>query len=159
VPKTQRLVSYGDALLVKRMTAKEEPRRLVACRLPDELAEGECGYFAENHVNLVRSRPGQTNVDLNAILGLLNSRLFDFIFRSLNGNTQVSATELELLPIAIGPELDAIAELAATLTASGGRDHMAQVRLDELVFRLYELDDDEIVLLSGERADQLFAVG
>lgn len=159
VSKTFGIVSYGEALLVKRMTAKEEPRRLVACRLPDEYAGSNRGYFAENHVNLVRAKLGGAKVDLDAVLGLLNSRLFDFVFRALNGNTQVSATELELLPIAEGPELDAIADQARRLTASDGRDYKAQARLDELVFRLYGLEDEEVRLLMGERADELLAVG
>ncbi len=159
VAKTLGIVSYGEALLVKRMTAREEPRRLVACRLPDEHAGSDRGYFAENHVNLVRPKPGGAKVELDAVLGLLNSRLFDFVFRALNGNTQVSATELELLPIADGPELDAIAEQARRLTASDGRDYKAQARLDELVFRLYGLEAEEVRLLTGERADELLAVG
>jgi adenine-specific DNA-methyltransferase len=159
VSKTIGIISSGEALLVKRMTAREEPRRLVACRLPAEHAHSEGGYFAENHVNLVRPKPGGAKVDLDGVLGLLNSRLFDFVFRALNGNTQVSATELELLPIADGPELDAIAEQARRLTASDGRDYKAQARLDELVFRLYGLEDEEVKLLTGERADELLAVG
>jgi hypothetical protein len=159
VPKTQGVVAYGEALLVKRMTAKEEPRRLVACRLPGDLGDSDRGYFAENHVNVVRAKPGGAQVDLDAVLGLLNSRLFDFVFRSLNGNTQVSATELELLPIAYGPELAAIAEQARKLTASDGSDHKAQAQLDELVFCLYDLDDGEVSLLMGESGDELLAVG
>lgn len=158
-PKTFGIVSYGDALLVKRMTAKEEPRRLVACRLPDEYARDDRGYFAENHVNLVRPKLAGTKVEIDAVLGLLNSRLFDFVFRALNGNTQVSATELELLPIAEGPELDAIAEQARRLTASEGRDYRAQSRLDELVFSLYGLDEETVTLLTDSSADELLAVG
>lgn len=158
MPKTFGIVSYGEALLVKRMTAKEEPRRLVACRLPDGYARDDRGYFAENHVNLVRPKLGGSRVDLDAVLGLLNSRLFDFVFRALNGNTQVSATELELLPIADGPELGSIAEQARRLTASDGRDSRARSKLDELVFSLYGLDDEEVALLDSG-ADELLAVG
>lgn len=159
VPKTLGIVSYGEALLVKRMTAKEEPRRLVACRLPDELAGSERGYFAENHVNIVRPKLGGTKVDLDAVLGLLNSRLFDFMFRALNGNTQVSATELELLPVVVGAGLDEIAEEARRLTASGGTDKGARVQLDTLVYRLYGVDHEAVAELDGEPADELVAVG
>ena len=159
VSNTFGIVSYGEALLIKRMTAREERRRLVACRLPDEYAGSDRGYFAENHVNLVRPKLGGAKVELDAVLGLLNSRLFDFVFRALNGNTQVSATELELLPVADGPELDAIAEQARRLTASDGRDYKAQARLDELVLHLYGLEEDGVKILTGERADELLAVG
>jgi len=153
VPKTQGIVSSGAALIVKRMTAKEELRRIVACRLPDELAGSEHGWFAENHVNIVRPKRGVVQVDLDAVLGLLNSRLYDFIFRALNGNTQVSATELELLPVADGPELAEIAKLARRLTKTGGADIAAQTELDRLVFQLYGLDEEEL----GELAVEVLA--
>jgi adenine-specific DNA-methyltransferase len=159
VPKTQGIISSGEALLVKRMTAKEEERRIVACRLPNELAESEDGWFAENHVNIVRPKGGGAQIDLDAVLGLLNSRLYDFVFRALNGNTQVSATELELLPVAEGPELAEIAKLARRLTDSGGADAEAQAELDELVYRLYDLDEEELRELAGAAAGDLVAVG
>ncbi len=136
-PKTQGIISAGDALLVKRMTAKEERRRLVACRVPPELAESDRGYFGENHVNLVRAVCKNTDVELDAILGLLNSGLFDFVFRALNGNTQVSATELEMLPIATGPELHEIARLARKLTDSEGADAKTRAEIDRLTCQLY----------------------
>jgi len=157
VPKTQGIISSGEALLVKRMTAKEEPRRIVACRLPSDLAESRDGWFAENHVNIVRPKRGGAEVDLDAVLGLLNSRLYDFVFRALNGNTQVSATELEMLPVASGPELEEIAKLARRLTETGGDDAEAQAELDRLVFELYDLHEEELGELLAP--DALAAVG
>lgn len=148
VKKTESIVSRGDALLVKRMTAKEEARRIVACRVPDPLAHSPAGYFAENHVNIVRPTE-DAQIELDAVLGLLNSRLYDYVFRSLNGNTQVSATELELLPVRVAPELAEIAAAARRLTASGAVDGEALVELDQLVFRLYGLDDEEIGALDA----------
>lgn len=149
VPKTNNIISHGDALLVKRMTAREEVRRLVACRVPDALAQSERGYFAENHVNIVR--PTETSrLDLDAVLGLLNSRLFDYVFRALNGNTNVSATELELLPVVEGHQLDDIAAKAREVTAGGPA--AAQAELDELVYRLYGIDEEDVQLVEGGEA-------
>lgn len=155
--KTQMIVSSGEALLVKRMTAPEERRRLVACRVPRELTESDQGYFAENHVNLVRKVGSNRNVDLDAILGLLNSELFDHVFRALSGNTQVSATELEMLPIADGPELGAIAELARRLTAVGGAEEEARRELDELVYRLYGIGEEVVAAIRGSYAVEAVA--
>ena len=149
--KTQNIVSAGDAILVKRMTAKEERRRIVACQAPPELAQSHNGYFGENHINIVRAIRNDTGgVELEAVLGLLNSKLFDFVFRALNGNTQVSATELEMLPIAIGPQLPLIAHLARKLTASSGRDAEARRKLDELVFELYEIGAETITVIEAK---------
>jgi adenine-specific DNA-methyltransferase len=136
--KTRKLVSRGDALLVKRLTAREEKRRIVACRLPEEYAESEAGYFGENHTNIMRPAANAT-LDIDALLGLLNSRLFDYLFRALNGNTQVSATELEMLPVPTRPELTKVAAQARKLTASGGADTAALRELNRQVYTLYEI--------------------
>ena len=144
--KTKGIITRGDALLVKRMTAKEESRRIVACRVPSELAES-AGYFAENHVNLLFADE-EAGIELDAVLGLLNSALFDYVFRALNGNTQVSATELAMLPIRSGPQLQAIAVQARKLTMSGGARSEASMRIEELVGQLYCLGQNEQVTLA-----------
>ncbi len=138
--KTENIVSRGGALLVKRLTAREEPRRIVACRLPDSYAQSAGGYFGENHINLLRP-PADSALDIDALLGLLNSRLFDYVFRALNGNTQVSATELEMLPIPDGPELARIAERARRLTAVDGDDPAALRELNRQVYALYGIGE------------------
>lgn len=145
--KTRGITVKGPAILVKRMTAKEEKRRLVACAAPPELADSEHGWFAENHVNVIR--PIEPTIDLEAVLGLLNSRLYDYVFRSLNGNTQVSATELDMLPIKDGDELTAIAEQVQVLNEVAGADETAAARLDELVAALYGLSDREVAGLNN----------
>jgi adenine-specific DNA-methyltransferase len=134
--KTRGIVSRGDALLVKRLTAREEKRRIVACRMPAKHASSPAGYFGENHINIVRPA-NDASLDIDALLGLLNSRLFDYIFRALNGNTQVSATELQMLPIPDSPVLEEIAEQARKLTAANGHDPKALKELNQQVYRLY----------------------
>lgn len=154
VKKTAAITSEGHALLVKRLTAKEEARRIVACRVPDELAERKDGWFAENHVNIVQpKRYEQPAVELDAVMGLLNSRLYDFVFRALNGNTQVSATELEMLPVREGPELKEIAKVARRLTKTAGSDAKAWAKLDALVYQLYDIAPEDIAELDGAPAE------
>lgn len=143
VKKTENIVSKGDALLVKRLTAREEPRRIVACRVPSDLAASARGYFGENHINIVRPRGDAAEIELDAVLGLLNSRLFDFVFRALNGNTQVSATELEMLPVPLGAELPAIAEQARKLSDTNGNDEAALRELNRLVYLLYGISSKD----------------
>lgn len=144
--KTRGITVKGPAILVKRMTAKEEKRRLVACTVLAKLSKSKRGWFAENHVNVIR--PIEPSIDLEAVLGLLNSRLYDYVFRSLNGNTQVSATELDLLPIKEGAQLAEIAEHARALIKADGDDQAIVRRLDELVAELYELNGQEIADLN-----------
>lgn len=91
------LVPNRNYVLIRRFSAKEEPRRLTAAPLiATDLAVPEIGL--ENHLNYIH-RPGGTLSEDEAwgLAGLYNSRLLDTWFRAVNGNTQVSATELRAM--------------------------------------------------------------
>jgi adenine-specific DNA-methyltransferase len=139
-PRSAPLMVSGDALLVKRLTAREEPRRLVACRLPVDLRPRWC---AENHVNVIRQIE-PSDVPLDALLGLLNSRLFEYVFRALNGNTQVSATELRQLPIIRHQSFERLVAISQALQADPTR---SRDTLDDCVDQLYQLTSAESTAL------------
>jgi adenine-specific DNA-methyltransferase len=81
------------AVLIKRTTAKEQRRRLVAAPFDRPPA------MVENHLNVVTSNGGSASVSVELISALLNSEPVDRIFRSLSGSVAVSATELVALPL------------------------------------------------------------
>ena len=66
--------------------------------IADRFAIPEVGL--ENHLNYVH-RPGGALSEDEAwgLAALYNSRLLDTWFRTVNGNTQVSATELRAMPL------------------------------------------------------------
>ena len=102
------LVPDGNYVLVRRFSAKEQERRLTAA----PLLAGTTGsplIGLENHLNYIH-RPGGslTEDEVYGLAVLLNSRLLDAYFRTSNGNTQVSATELRAMPL---PALDTVAEM------------------------------------------------
>ena len=111
------LLPNGNYVLLRRFSAKEEPRRLTAAPwLSSEFRVPEVGL--ENHLNYVH-RPGGTLSEDEAwgLAALYNSRLLDTWFRAVNGNTQVSATELRAMPhpahgtiIALGRRVKRLAE-------------------------------------------------
>lgn len=110
--KTKGLIVKDPCILVQRITADEQPYRIVAC-IPEEFCKkNKDGYFVENHLNIIQPVQSHSTADLYFILGILNSEVVDFFFRAMNGNTQVSATELNLLPIPTGKYEQRIAELA-----------------------------------------------
>lgn len=77
--------------------AKEEARRLTAAPyIATDFAIPEVGF--ENHLNYIH-RPRGTLAEDEAwgLAALYNSRLLDTWFRAVNGNTQVSATELRAM--------------------------------------------------------------
>ena len=120
----------------------DKPRRIVACQTPAFLAKADEGWFAENHVNVV-TLTDDARISLDAVLGLLNSDLYDYVFRSLNGNTQVSASELGMLPVKLGPGLSEIVRCTRKLTAANGDAPVWRDRLEEAVADLFGISDQD----------------
>jgi adenine-specific DNA-methyltransferase len=93
------LIPDRNYVLLRRFSAKEQSRRLTAA----PLLEGTLGHQwvgVENHVNYIHAPTG--NMSQAIALGLaviLNSLLLDIYFRVINGNTEVSATEIRNLPL------------------------------------------------------------
>ena len=91
------LLPNRNYVLMRRFSAKEEARRLTATPyIATDFATPEVGF--ENHLNYIH-RPGGTLAEDEAwgLAALYNSRLLDTWFRAVNGNTQVSATELRAM--------------------------------------------------------------
>ncbi|GAB62562.1 putative methyltransferase [Candidatus Jettenia caeni] len=143
--KTKQLIVKGLCILVQRVTADEQPSRIIAC-IPEELCKKEHdGYFVENHLNIIQPTNESNTIDLYFILGILNSDVVDFFFRTMNGNTQVSATELNLLPIPTGKSDDKIAEIAKEIqVVEEAKRKKLFTELNVLVAKAYGLNMNEL---------------
>ena len=100
VPKSAKLLVRDQTyVLLRRFSAKEEKRRLVAAPLVRGcLNAGMVGL--ENHLNYVRGLIRPLDEELaHGLAVLFNSVFLDRYFRVSNGNTQVSATELQAMPL------------------------------------------------------------
>ncbi len=106
------LVSDATYVLIRRFSAKEEKRRLVAAPLSrGALNEDLIGL--ENHLNYVRGVLTELDEELAyGLSALLNSTFLDRFFRISNGNTQVSATELRAMPLPAERDIRTIGEEA-----------------------------------------------
>ncbi len=105
---TPLLLQNRNYVLLRRFSAKEEPRRLIAA----PLLANQLGYDwigIENHLNYLH-RPGDSLTEEEAVglAVIYNSEFMDTYFRVLNGSTQVSATEIRKIPL---PSLDVIVEI------------------------------------------------
>lgn len=91
------LVPNETYVLVKRFSAKEERRRVVAAiHDPARLRAESVGF--ENHLNYFhRDGHGIARPLANGLAIFLNSTLVDLYFRQFNGHTQVNATDLRSL--------------------------------------------------------------
>lgn len=90
----KQLLPEGIYVLIKRFSAKEERRRVVAA-----VWDGQGPVAIENHLNVIHRNGVGLDRDLAVGLSLwLNSTPLDALFREFSGHTQVNATDLRTLP-------------------------------------------------------------
>jgi tRNA1(Val) A37 N6-methylase TrmN6 len=139
-----------QTIVVQRTTAVEQSYRIIATII-DPLSFGYSIQTENNTSYIEKTNP---DLDLKFILSLLNSRFYDFIFRHINSNTHVSGGELNSLPIPKIPETEQqpFIELVDKILADkkAGNDTSAMEReIDVLVYGLYGLSDEEILIVEG----------
>lgn len=120
------LVPQGNYVLVKRFSAKEERRRVIAavCRGTDF---DDVGLAFENHLNFFHCQGRGLSGSLAAgLAAYLNSTLLDSFFRQFSGHTQVNATDLRALPY---PSRDMLEEFGRLI----GKGVAEQERIDTLL--------------------------
>jgi adenine-specific DNA-methyltransferase len=107
-------VPNGDYVLVKRFTAKEEPRRVVAAVYEaDAIVTKRVGF--ENHLNYFHEKGHGLPLDLARGLTIyLNSSLVDGYFRQFSGHTQVNAADLRNIPYPTRERLHAVGKAIGT---------------------------------------------
>lgn len=127
------LVSNQNMVLLRRFSAKEEVRRLVAAPfIASQLNFDVIGL--ENHLNYIYRQEGDmTEQEVIGLAALLNSSLLDQYFRISNGNTQVSATELRAMPMPPLPDIQEIGGIVQDV----GEPNLTNI--DEIVMRVLDL--------------------
>ena len=122
------MVPTGRYVLVKRFSAKEERRRVVAVVL-DGRALSDSVLGVENHLNVIHAGGRGLTPSLARGLALfLNSTVVDRHFRQFSGHTQVNATDLRRMRYPSRAQLD-------TLGAAVGDVMPTQAEIDEIVER------------------------
>ena len=153
----------GIYLCTQRVTADEQPRRIIATLL--KVPEDSESCLLENHTNTIYFELSRAR-DALCVLSLLNSKLFDFYFRRISSNTQVSSGQLNLLPLrapeevpsALPDAVKAILDLHRKLSRARTSQERAVLsrqieatdqQIDQLVYQLYGLTKEEIELVSN----------
>ncbi len=128
------LVANKNLLLLRRFSAKEEPKRLVAAPYEQEIFDFEW-LGIENHLNYIRRPKGAlSREELWGLAIFYNSSFADTYFRLINGSTQVSATEIRSIPL---PSLGKICDLGR----KGLETSLEKLNVDSLVREICEMDD------------------
>ena len=118
------LVPNGHYVLTKRLSAKEESRRIVAALYTPDIANGDKVGF-ENKTNYFHANGEPLEHDFaKGLWAYLNSNVVDQYFRQFNGHTQVNATDLRVLRY---PNTDALVQLGQAVQG------YEQEHIDELV--------------------------
>ena len=141
--KTLPYVLKGKRLLIQRTTNFEKDIRLKSCLISDDFLEKYDKYFLENHINFLCGSDKNEVLPMEVLcfyLGLLNSKLLNYVFVSTSGNTQVSANELNMLPFP-RKHFDEISSFVSKHIDSLSNH---QGELDDLVFKAYSLSPEEI---------------
>jgi adenine-specific DNA-methyltransferase len=120
----------SNYVLVRRFSAKEDRRRLIAAPFLQEYFSCEQVGF-ENHINLIFKQKGIfTKQEAIGLSAFLNSAIVDRYFRILNGNTQVNAGEIRSLPL---PPFEIIIEIGKQVEGIKKPTHE---KIDNLIFSI-----------------------
>lgn len=116
-------------VIVKRFSAKEEPRRVVAAVAAPEAFAGAERIAFENHLNVFHAANRGLDPELAAgLAAYLNSRFVDDFVRQFSGHTQINATDLRELRYPAASQLRELGRVAAAL-----EDPIDPDALDELL--------------------------
>jgi len=129
------LLPTRNYVLLKRFSSKEQKRRLYAAVLLQSNFRQHTVIGVENHLNYVHRPKGILSEDeAYGLAAILNTLLIDIYFRSLNGNTQVNASDIRILPL---PSTDAIRKIGTYVQQ---KKPTIGSELDRVVARMLELD-------------------
>lgn len=137
----------AERIIMQGITGVNEKTRLRMTLVP-------AGTYLANSVNYLVF---DSEKDLKVVLGVLNSRLVNFVFARFSTNSNVNGYEVDNLPLPkrVTDEA-AIVELVDNMLAArkknpSGNVSNAEAKLDRLVYGLYGLTAQEITIVEGSR--------
>ena len=131
-------------IAMQGMTGANDKIRIVMSLVPQ-------GYYLANSCNYVFAPEG---FDLEALLGILNSRLVNWFFRCFSTNSNVNGYEIDNLPIPYVSQekQEAIKTKVLNVMQKKNLNHYANTstvesEIDRLVYQLYGLTEEEITVI------------
>lgn len=113
------LLPNKNYVLLRRFSSKDDPSRLVAAPYFGNMVQHEF-VGIENKLNYIYRPKGHLRRDeVMGLTALLDSELFDAWFRTFNGNINVSATELRMMPL---PPIETIREIGKKIILKNNYD-------------------------------------
>ena len=131
-----------DRIAMQGMTGVDDLRRLIMTYIPK-------GLYLANSCNYIIL---PTATQAFYVLGILNSKLINWIFKKTSTNSNVNCYEVDALPIvkAGQQETEEMSQLVENIlnnrTAGANTAHLED-KIDKLVYKLYNLTDSEIAVV------------
>jgi len=130
------LIPNKNYILIRRFSSKDDKHRLIVSPFFSSKFSKFNYIGIENHLNYIYKYLGElTTIELLGICGFLNSEIFDIYFRTFNGNTNVSVSELQNIPF---PDKKTIMKLGELIDKKG-INKINQAFLDSHINNLLEL--------------------
>ena len=106
------LLPNKNYVFLRRFSSKDDKSRLIAAPYFSHYNKNKL-IGVENKLNYIYNLEGELQEnEAVGIAALLNSNIFDTYFRTFNGNVNVSATEIRLMPF---PPIETIREVGNQL--------------------------------------------
>lgn len=128
-----------ERIIMQGITGVNEKNRIKATLLK---SKSFCGH-STNYMLVDKF----TEIEKYFILGLLNSKLYNWIFKITSTNSNVNSYEIENLPIIdVDEKVSKLVNQILTLKKENPQADTSKLEeeIDELVFQLYELTPEEI---------------
>lgn len=87
------------AVAVQRVTSNDQRRRLICAVVPNYMYSKFGGVVGENHVCFIEQMNQSAAVEAKLLCSILRTEIIDRLFRCISGATNVSAYELQALPL------------------------------------------------------------
>ena len=125
------LIENGNYVLVKRFTAREEKKRIVAAVWTRTKYNSDLVGF-DNKINYFHKDCGSLETNIaRGLCAFLNSTVVDTYFRQFNGSTQVNATDLRYLRYPSARQLGKIGRKAGDMCDQNTIDNVVDVLFNE----------------------------
>lgn len=133
-----------ERIAMQGMTGANDKIRLIMSIVPK-------GYYLANSCNYILPID---NMSIQTLLTLLNSKVLNWFFRCFSTNSNVNGYEVDKFPIpVITPEFDrALTSLCNVMEEATENNIVAKasVRIDHIVYHLYDLTYDEVLIVDPE---------
>jgi len=139
------LIPKGNYVLVKRLSSKEGKQRISAGILLKKKINSDF-IGIENHLNYIHKANGVfTEHEAYGIAALLNSKLFNKYFQTMNGNTQVNAKEIMNLPL---PSLEIIKKVGKLIKKD---EENNEIKIEAIIANELNINEKIIATLVNVR--------